>query len=152
MNDRIMTSSELLRGQQELAELIDRVRARVGSDAEAEKDALAVEQLLVELSEARQNADVDDSLRRNQAALMSLTRSEAIGQGRLDDALREITEVAAEILGVGRSSIWRYDDAQSKIVCVDLFVSKERTHEGGIELSKVDFPKYFDALRSERII
>jgi len=152
MNDRIITKASASERDGEIEALIARLKARAATDSDAEKDVLAVQELAVELADARQSADVGDNLRRNQAALMSLTRSEAIGQGRIEDALREITEVAAEILGVGRASIWRYNDAQSKVLCVDLFVAADGSHQSGLALGKTDFPKYFDALKSERII
>jgi GAF domain-containing protein len=92
------------------------------------------------------------SLRRNHAALMRLARSPHLGDGRLDAALREITETASEVLGVERSSVWTYNADQTAIRCLELFVRKTKTHESGVELPGATYPAYFRALRDERTI
>jgi rsbT co-antagonist protein RsbR len=111
-------------------------------------------QLLVALDELRerraQSSEVE--LRARQTALMRLTRSEALGSGDLEVALREITELAAETLGVARSSVWRYNHDHSAIVCHELYRRDEQIHEAGIELQQADFPSYFEAIRNNRII
>lgn len=145
-------NAEILPLREEEASLVDRLRRRAKGDDKALSDAGDVEKLVRELASMRNNVDLNDGLRRHQAALMALTRSEAIGSGSLVDALGEITEVAAKILGVQRSSVWRYNDDESKIVCMDLYVEGQSEHAAGIELSKVDFPRYFEALRTERAI
>ncbi len=137
--------------RQEDCSLIERLRVRANDNA-AKEDADQVEKLVQDLAAMRQAVDLEDNLRKHQAALMALTRSEAIGNGRLEDALKEITEVAAEILGVARSSVWRYSEHGSKIVCADLYVKGDSKHAAGIELSQVDFPRYFEALKEERTI
>ncbi len=97
-------------------------------------------------------AKVEQRLRRNHAAIMTLARSESLSRGALDDALREITEAAAKILGIERSSVWVYNADQSAILCLELHQRSKGTHESGIELPKASFPAYFDALKEERSI
>lgn len=104
------------------------------------------------IRELRTRRALEDRLRDDQAALMELARSEAIRSGDLDQALREITETAAQILDVARASVWRYDDDRSSIVCLDLYRRDEGVHESGVELSQSDFPGYFAALLSDRTI
>ena len=120
-------------------------QARRGEPVDA--DSLAV--LVAGLRAGRERARV---MRDDQAALMQLARSEAVRSGVLDHALREITETAAQILGVARASVWRYDDNRSAIECLDLYRRDAQVHEAGVVLSKSDFPGYFEALLSERTI
>lgn len=131
---------------QALRDLASRMRER-GDD-----DATLVAGLLDELSVRRGQAQVEDQLRANQTALMRLARSEALGQGWLEAALAEITEVAANILGSGRASVWRFVRDRQAIVCLDLYRLDERMHESGIELDAVDYPHYFAALQDPRPI
>jgi rsbT co-antagonist protein RsbR len=137
------------------------MRARIDDQALAElsrqlgqRNDENAAQLLAALDELRerraQSSEVE--LRARQAALMRLTRSEALGSGDIEVALREITELAAEILGVARSSVWRYNHDCSAIVCHELYRSDEQVHEAGIELQQADFPSYFQAIRDNRII
>jgi rsbT co-antagonist protein RsbR len=107
---------------------------------------------LDELRERRAESSLEVELRARQAALMRLTRSDALGSGDIQVALREITEVAAETFGVARSSVWRYNDDHSAIVCHELYRVDEQVHEAGVELRKADFPSYFEAMRHNRII
>ena len=94
----------------------------------------------------------EERMRADQAALMELARSEAIRSGDLGQALREITETAAQILNVARASVWRYDAERSSLICLDLYRQADNVHDVGIELSQDDFPSYFNALRQERVI
>ncbi|MFO0586388.1 MAG: GAF domain-containing protein [Polyangiaceae bacterium] len=97
-------------------------------------------------------AHVEQRLRRNHQAIMTLARSESLSRGALDESLREITETASKILGVERSSVWVYNADQSAILCLELFQRSTGEHQSGIELPKASFPAYFDALKEERAI
>lgn len=97
-------------------------------------------------------AQVEQRLRRHHLAIMTLARSESLSRGALDEALREITEAAAKLLGTERSSVWVYNADQSAILCLELYQRSKGTHESGIELPKASFPAYFDALKEERSI
>jgi GAF domain-containing protein len=97
-------------------------------------------------------AHVEKRLRRNHLAVMTLARSESLSRGALDEALREITETAAKILGTERSSVWVYNADQSAILCLELHQRSKGTHESGVELPRASFPAYFEALKEERAI
>lgn len=129
---------------------LDDLLTRVAKAAPAERDML--EALVGELRERREQAEAVDALREDQAALMKLAHSPAIRSGELETALPEITETAAQILRVGRASVWRYDRGREAIVCLDLYRADEDVHERGLELRKQDFPGYFAALLEERTI
>ena len=67
-------------------------------------------------------------------------------------AFHRITETLAEAINVQRASLWFYDDQKSFIECVDLYEKYSNKHSSGLKLSKSDFPKYFDALSTEKTI
>ncbi len=79
-------------------------------------------------------------------------RSDALTRGDVSAALRELTELAAELLRVERASVWRFDKSRQTIECVDLFRVSEGTHGAGITVSRPQAPSYFDALATERCI
>ncbi len=65
-------------------------------------------------------------------------------------SLRELTELAAGVLGVQRSSVWRYSQDRTRLLCLDLFIGAGRRHETGLALYHDDFPRYFAALGTAR--
>ncbi len=92
----------------------------------------------------------EDRLRRQNMVLMSLSQRE--DTGNLIDLLQEIVEAAVQTLGVERASVWFYNETRSAISCADLYERTSGQHSNGIELSAVDYPEYFKALHSQRVI
>ncbi|MFQ5537744.1 MAG: GAF domain-containing protein [Gemmatimonadota bacterium] len=68
------------------------------------------------------------------------------------EALRRITEAAADALDVDRVSVWLFNPEGNAITCRELFLRKEGRHTDGLVLKAHDFPAYFEALRSEEVI
>ncbi len=87
-----------------------------------------------------------------QTALARLGASDAIHRSDVDTALREITEVAGRTLEVARTSVWLFNETHSKITCADLYEWSESRHSKGGDLLAADYPNYFAALESERVI
>jgi methyl-accepting chemotaxis protein len=81
--------------------------------------------------------------------LTSLAQNETILQGDAKSAAQSITEAAAIVLGIERTSIWLYNSDKSALTCFDLYQQEPNEHSEGTELKAVDFPAYFQALRSE---
>jgi two-component system, chemotaxis family, CheB/CheR fusion protein len=84
--------------------------------------------------------------------LVRLAKSEAAAAGDLDTALRELAEAAAETLQVERASVWLFDEARTRIDCVELYEKGPRRHSRGATLAAADFPAYFRGLEEERAI
>jgi len=63
-----------------------------------------------------------------------------------------ITKIASLSLDVERVSIWFYDEEKTAIICQDLYLRGNDTHESGIILYSKDFPGYFKALKRNRPI
>jgi PAS domain S-box-containing protein len=85
-------------------------------------------------------------------SLTELTARQAVGGIHFDDRLRDILEVAAKTVGVGRASMWRFESRGSAIHCVDLFERQSERHSCGQLLQRATYPNYFTALENERLI
>lgn len=134
-------------GDEVLTALLEGLAARP-----EQADAGLLAAVINELREQRAKAGLEALLRERQTALMYLTQSQALGSGDLDAALGEITETAAEVLGVSRSSVWRYSEDATSLICVELYRTDERLHERGIELQFQDCPRYFEAMSSGELV
>ncbi|UJR87190.1 GAF domain-containing protein [Sandaracinus amylolyticus] len=130
-------------------DLIVRLRADVARGATQRELAPVIDALASEL-EARRALEA--RVRASHAAMMRLARSPSVGEGRLDDALREITECASQVLRCARSSVWIYDADHTAIRCIDLYLADSGAHEVGIVLPAKTYPAYFRALREDRTI
>jgi len=91
-------------------------------------------------------------LRRQNEVLRELSQRKAIDRGDLSDALHEITEAAAEVLEVERTSVWLFNDDRSALRCHDEFVRSSGKHHSGKEFLARFAPRYFAALAEERTI
>ena len=91
------------------------------------------------------------SLNLQNDAILSLTRlfTQPL---ELPSLLERILEVDAETLQVARVSIWLYDADHKGIELLDLFESATRQHLRGGYLSKADYPTYFAAIDSARVV
>jgi len=67
----------------------------------------------------------------------------------LDSAFEYATEISARTLNVPRVSIWLYKQNMSSIECKNIFI-QEQGHSKGLELHRVDYPKYFAALKTAK--
>ena len=85
-------------------------------------------------------------------SLLNIVRGKALYSGNFDQAFHEITETAANTLGVERTSIWLFADNGKKIRCVDLYEHEPHRHSEGGELTAADYPAYFAAMEENRAI
>ncbi len=104
------------------------------------------------LSEEEHTQRAEERLRRHNQALGVLSRSNVWEEQGLQAAFGQITEVAAEALGVERVSIWLFNEDRSGIVCQDLYERSGNKHQCGLELNAGDYPSYFAALAEDRTI
>src|SRR5262245_3626242 len=84
-------------------------------------------------------------------ALTELTARQARGSSEFEDDLRDLLETAAHTLDVARVSMWSFVMNRSAIQCLDLY-QQQHGHVTGQVLLRTDFPVYFQALESERLI
>jgi GAF domain-containing protein len=128
-------------------------------DASEEQFAASIAEFIALAIESSERKKAEESILESEArlklqgaALMRLARSEHLSRGNQAEALREITEAAAETLNCERASIWLLKPDYSSIYCIELFVRAQQSHESGLELKAEQFPEYFDAIKTERNI
>jgi len=90
-----------------------------------------------------------DRVIRFQAALKEAAKADLLDLGL---ALRQITENDARTLGVERVSVWFFDQQKSAIVCRDLYELTPNRHSAEMRLEAINFPRYFEALATQRTI
>jgi diguanylate cyclase (GGDEF)-like protein len=100
---------------------------------------------------------VEARLREQRKRLAQLMRSNALTSGEVSLALSELTELACELLGCARASVWQLNIDGSALDCVDQFVSTEHfdgehVHTQGARLLAAEYPSYFAALDDERAL
>ena len=98
-------------------------------------------------------ADQFDKLsNRLQAAFVRLAKDEHLWSGDLYSALRNATTTLAEVLEVGRASVWRLNEDRSQLVCQLLFRTDTQGFESGARLNVAACPRYFSCLDDERLL
>ena len=95
---------------------------------------------------------VEERLRREQAALVALARHTAFTTGDVHTAWQELTETAARTLEVERVGIWQLDMERPALRCVDLYHLSRDRHSEGVSLAVERIPTYFRSLDLNRVI
>ena len=85
-------------------------------------------------------------------AIAKLAVDDAIIAGDVPTAMRRITEEATTAARVDRASVWMLDEDQETLCCVALFEAAANQHSAGTILKSSDYPRYFEAVRTNRQI
>ncbi len=96
--------------------------------------------------------DIEGEIYARRKALADLMHSKVLGQGDVNQAFKQITETAAEVLEVERASVWRLVDSGASIECIDLYEQSHKRHSTGVRIRAAEAPRYFQALQTERAI
>jgi PAS domain S-box-containing protein len=113
----------------------------------------AVNRLLAAADASQQ--ELRESERRLAAQSQALTELTARQTGvsvSVNDRLRLILETCARTLNVARVGTWRFEDNGAALRCDDLFQSANGQHTSGERLYERDYPAYFNALESDRVV
>ena len=147
VTERQNAEAELRRANEELD---DRVRQRTiqleWANADLEREILrrqGVESALRE-SEGR--------LKTQQAGLLALVKIQKRYEGNFGEMLREITQLATQILDVERASIWFFEDDRRILQCANAYERTTEKHTQGMQLHGDSYPNYFQALETEGAI
>jgi PAS domain S-box-containing protein len=92
-----------------------------------------------------------DAYGRQQRALVTLATA-AAGKGTIAEVASLATELLVNAIEVERASVWLLNPTRSHLELIDLYVRATATHEQGAKLPAGDFPAYFKAMRSGRVI
>jgi PAS domain S-box-containing protein len=82
-------------------------------------------------------------------ALLQLARTET---SDFSEILRTILQTVAETMEVERVSVWFFDGDLSGLTCRELFQRSKGFHGQGARLEAASYPRYFDAMREQRVI
>jgi diguanylate cyclase (GGDEF)-like protein/PAS domain S-box-containing protein len=96
--------------------------------------------------------EIQQRLNDQRQLLARLMRLDALTRGDIHAALAQVCELAAELLGVERASVWTFDKHRLSIECLNLYESKSRRHSRGMIIAEEQAPRYFGALATERCI
>ena len=89
---------------------------------------------------------------RHQAALFALARSNRDAPRTLEERFDEIVETAARTLEVERVGIWLFSEDRAEIQARSYFRLSTQEHSRGAALQACDYPAYFTALETNRLI
>ncbi len=89
---------------------------------------------------------------RLRSATIDLATDQSIAAGRTDEAIRSITETAANAMNVARVSVWLFSEDGREMRCLDLFQAQENKHSNGTVFKAEKFPRYFEAIKREKTI
>ena len=111
-----------------------------------------VRDLSEQKQEERERLIESQTIQEQQQALVHLSTQPAMVQGDIQAMARQITDAAARLLGVQRASVWWLQEDDAFLRCVDLFDARSREHTSDFILKTEEYPNYFTALKSGRVI
>jgi PAS domain S-box-containing protein len=97
-------------------------------------------------------APTDDRTLRQQAALVTLSRSDVLQSGDLDRALRQIVRVSAETIEVDRVSVWKLGRDPVEIQCLIEYELRTGSYTSGTRIPESASPQYFRAVSTSDIV
>ena len=83
---------------------------------------------------------------------IALSKASEVWQRDFTTAVRHITRTCAQVLAVDRVGLWLATDDLSEMKCLCLYQLATDDFEQGLILEARAFPRYFSALRNERMI
>ncbi|MEH2241171.1 ATP-binding protein [Nostoc sp.] len=109
--------------------------------------------------EIQERINSERRLGQHSRVLAELANHKAVSEGNLETAFKVITEKAANALEVERVGVWLFNgDAygglrqRTKLQCINLYELSKQRHSASLERNLADYPIYFKALASARII
>jgi diguanylate cyclase (GGDEF)-like protein len=87
-----------------------------------------------------------------QKSLTELNCQEEFNSLDVNFKVRRILEICGQMLNVPRIGLWRFSDDKKSITCLALYNQTENVFESGAIIQEFNYPNYFKALRSNRVI
>lgn len=95
----------------------------------------------------------EELIKKQNQVLLNFANSLEIVSGNLPESFKKITKEASLTLDLERASIWIFDKSYSKIVCNCLYQKSSDKHfNKPSELKESEYPKYFKAIRNDRLL
>lgn len=102
--------------------------------------------------DAPTEGSVLERVRNFNSALDRLMRLYTSDFQSVEDFIKHVTAEASRQLNVSRVSIWSLSKDHMQIWCADLYEAERNLHTAGAELYARDFPAYFEAMISDRVV
>ena len=99
--------------------------------------------------EVEQHKSKQERIQRQRKAIVSLTVEHSITSCEVSKAIKILTETIATAIQVERASIWLLSENGEELRCIDLYEASTRNHSEGVVLFSVEYPCYFEHLRSD---
>jgi PAS domain S-box-containing protein len=125
--------------------------------AEAERERVWLEKELEELrareteyrKRAGHDAAVGARLHGYAQTMHQMFRRRPPSREELDGTLLRVARLSAQALSIRRTSVWRFDRAEKRLVCALQIVDDEVISPSGLVLESESCPSYVDALRQD---
>jgi len=107
------------------------------------------------LRETRLQAQLATHLRRSaqrREVIDKIAALPAVAEGQVDSVFRLVTEEAAKLLGTARTGVWLLDDTRSRLLCRDIFLTPQGTHETGMILEAAACSDQLAALKTDKYV
>ncbi len=87
-----------------------------------------------------------------QTTIVKITSNPAVINGDFENAAKFITESAANVINLERVGIWLLSEDKKELRCASQYIKSARQHTQGTVLCAKKYPRYFEALNSDRVI
>lgn len=105
-----------------------------------------------DMAATQESLAVERRQRTQNNALVQLSKITIAEVSDADDALRAIVEVASRTLECDRVSVWRFSRDEHSLKCSALYELSKDRFSSGMVLEQPQYPRYFEALRTEHRI
>lgn len=93
-----------------------------------------------------------DRTRAGHRIVHRIASNAGVHQGDIDAVAALLTECVARELGIGRVSVWLFDDDLSAVRCRDLYLLEANRHQRGEVLDRAVYEREFKHLHTERYL
>ena len=98
---------------------------------------------------------IQELLLRTQAQLQvvgQISQSDLLLAGNVESLAREVTELVSKATGCERVNVWRFNEDESELRCIDLFEATPGRHSSGMVLREKDFKQEIAILKQSKYV
>lgn len=100
----------------------------------------------------REQLHITERLKLYNQLIRKISLMDAGINGDIEQLAAEITELLAKNLEIQRVAIWRFDEEETQLECLDLFDVFSDTHSRGMVMTETDFSNEFSFLKNSRYV
>lgn len=111
-----------------------------------------VRDITEQLNSEKKLLEIQENLKKQNNVLVELSNKKAMFSGSFLESAKEITKAAAKTLTITKSSVWIYHPEKDITSIVTYYLKTNQFDDTSIVLNYADYPEYFKAINTERII